>query len=674
MAGVPPVGAMPQNIPEPMYHTQAPQTRPSMPQQNGAPAGLPAFMPANTRRYSHPPQPPMDLRLQNPAEVKNVRSRELPVYRALRLEKTPVTSSGGKARDTEYDWEIITSTEKNMSQSRIKERIEHLDRTTRSVSKKKQDKNETIQLQLDRAQADLTKEDRDFRFYYKLAQIESEWRAADDSRHQDDRSVRSSRKHRSHSKRSKSPRLERVAINAYFQRMPASGRHTPRTLDTHVSMRQPRQTQQTPAQPRMGGLPPVALPQRFAPPPPTAAPAAAAPVRPAPRPVTNPRFNGQLRPPMGEQNVPRMPQAQSPRQGPFNNAQQSGMPPAKPGNAITHNAGAVPPVTVPASAPAPTPAQGQVPAAPPPRLPAINIPINRPPHGPLPGPKGPPQMPSSGPGAPKAPFEASNRSPKKTAPEPGFNFGDGVKVIDNSGLSSSPSNGDSDECSEDESEDTGPSSVDSGSSPQRGRGRSPNPKRMPSNHHENIIVQDPRNIRKDAEYIVDDRSSRHSDRQHVRFNSPGRRYRDESCSPRGGYPSPREQPWRGEPPRIIQAARPSVRHVRGTAPRRDESYDIRPSRTDKPLERARLDDGHRERDVRRDNDRFKQNLEEDLRRLRELKERREDRRPDDYKYVDREPRWSDQRAREFMSHREPRYSRQHHEDREAFRGYSGRRN
>ncbi|RBQ65886.1 hypothetical protein FVER14953_06975 [Fusarium verticillioides] len=102
--------------------------------------------------------------------------------------------------------------------------------------------------------------------------------------------------------------------------------------------------------------------------------------------------------------------------------------------------------------------------------------------------------------------------------------------------------------------------------------------------------------------------------------------------------------------------------------------DLVPSRTDKPLERARLDDGHRERDVRRDNDRFKQNLEEDLRRLRELKERREDRRPDDYKYVDREPRWSDQRAREFMSHREPRYSRQHHEDREAFRGYSGRRN
>ncbi|KAF5660613.1 hypothetical protein FDENT_13707 [Fusarium denticulatum] len=664
MAGVRPVGAMPQNIPTPMHHTQAPQTRPSIPQQNASPAGLPAFMPANTRPYSHPPQPPMDLRLQDPAEIKNVRSRELPMYRALRLEKTPVASSGGKARDTEYDWEIITRTEKSMSQSRIKERIEHLDRTTRSVSKKKQDKNETIQLQLDRAQADLTKEDRDFRFYYKLAQIESEWRAADDSRHRDDRSVRSSRKHRSHSKRSKSPRLERVAINAYFQRMPASGRHTSETLDTHVSMRQPRQTQQAPAQPRMGGLPPVTLPQGFVLPPPTAAP-----VRPAPPPVTDPRLNGQLRPPVGEQNVPRMPQAQSPRKGPFNNAQKSGMLPAKPGNAVPHNASVVPPVTVPASAST----QGQVPAAPPPRLPAINIPINRPPHRPLPGPKGPLQMPSSGPGAPKAPFEAGNRSPKKMAPEPGFNFGDGVKVIDNSGRSSSPSDGDSDEWSEDESEDTRPSSVDSGSSPQRDRGRSPNPKRMPSDHHENIIIQDPRNLRKDAEYIVDNRSSRHSDRQHVRFNSPSRRYRNESCSPRGGYHSPREQPSRGEPPRIIQAERPSVRHVRGITPRRDESYDIRPGRTDKPLERARLDDGHRERDVRRDNDRFKQHLEEDLRRLRELKKRREDRRLDDYKYVDPEPRWSDRRAREFMSHREPRCSRQHHEDREAFRRHSGRR-
>ncbi|RBA13077.1 hypothetical protein FPRO05_13884 [Fusarium proliferatum] len=665
MAGLPPVRAMPQNTPAPMHHTQAPQTRSSMPQQNGAPAGLPAFMPANTRPYSHPPQLPMDLRLQDPAEIKNARSGELPMYRALRLEKTPGASGGGKAQDTEYDWETITRTDKNMSQSRIKERIEHLNRTTRSVSKKKQDKNETIQLQLDRAQADLTKEDRDFRFYYKLAQIESEWRAADDPRHWDDRSVRSSRKHRSHSKRSKSPRLERVAINAYFQRMPASGRHSSRAIDTDVSMRQPRQIQQTPTQPRMGGLPPVTLPQGFVHPPPPA-PTAAAPVRPAPPPATDPRLNGQLRPPMGEQNVPRMPQAHSPRQGPFNNAQQSGMPPAKPGNGVPHNAGVVPPIPVPA------PAQGQVPARPPPRLPAINIPIDRPPHGPLPGAKAPPQMPSSSPSAPKTPLEADNRSPKKMAPEPGFKFEDKVKVYDNSGRSSSLSDGDSDEWSEDESEDTRPSSVDSGSSPQRGRGRSPNPKRMPSDHHENIIIQDSRNLRKDAKHTADDRSFRDSDQQHVRFNSPGRRYRDESCSPRGGYHSPREQPWKGEPPRIIQAARPSVRHVRGTAPRRDNSYDIRPSRSDKPLERARLDDGHREHDVRRDNDRFK-HLEEDLRRRRELKERREDGRSDDYKYADPEPRWSNRRAREYMSHREPRYSRQHHEDREAFRRYSGRR-
>ncbi|PCD30849.1 hypothetical protein AU210_010520 [Fusarium oxysporum f. sp. radicis-cucumerinum] len=632
MAGFPPVGAMPQNIPAPMHHTQAPQTRPSMPQQNGAPAGLPAFMPANTQPYSHPPDPPMYLRRQDPAEIKNARSGEPPMYRALRLEKTPGASSGGKARDTEYDWETITRTDKNMSQSRIKERIEHLDKTTRSVSKKKQDKNETIQLQLDRAQADLTKEDRDFRFYYKLAQIESEWRAADDPRHRDDRSVRSSRKHRSHSKRSKSPRLERVAINAYFQRMPADGRHSSRTLDTHGSMRQPRQIQQTPAQPRMGGLPSVTLPQGFVPPPPTAAPAVAAPVRPAPPPATDPRLNGQLRPPMGEQNVPRMPQAHSPRQGPFNNAQQSVMPPAEPGNAVPHNA-----------------------VRPPPRLPAINIPIDRPPHGPLPGAKAPPQMPSSGPGAPKTPFEAGNRSPKKTAPESGFNIEEKVKVYHSSGRSSSPSDGDGDEWSEDESEDTRPSSIGSGSSPQRGRGRSPNPKRMPSDHHENIIIQDPRNLRKNAEYMADDRSSQHSDRQHVRFNSPGRRYRDESCSPRVEYHSPREQPWKGEPPRIIQAARLSVRHVRGTAPRRDDSHDIRPSRTDKPLERARLDDGHRERDVRRDNDRFK-HIEEDLRRRREFKERREDRRPDDYNQYEATgppPQRSQPRSQSFLPSSSP---------------------
>jgi hypothetical protein len=665
MAGPLPVGAMPQNIPAPMHqHTQAPQPRPPMPQQNGAPAGLPAFMPVNTRPYSHPPAPPMDLRRQDPAEIKNARSREPLMYRALRLEKTPSASSGGKARDTEYDWETITRTDKNMSQSRIKDRIEHLDKTTRSVSKKKQDKNETIQLQLDRAQADLTKEDHDIRFYYKLAQIESEWRAADDPRHRDDRSVRSSRKHRSHSKRSKSPRLERVAINAYFQRMPADGRHSSRTLDTHGSMRQPRQIQQTPAERPMGGLPPLTLPRGFVPPPPPSAPAVAAPVRPAPPAASDPKLNGQPRPPMGEQNVPRMPQAQSPRQGPFNNAQQSGMPPAKPGNAVPHNAGVV--------APPPAPAPGQVPARPPPRLPAINIPIDRPQHGPLPGVKAPPQMPPSGPGAPKVPFEAGNRSPRKMVAESGPNVKHNIKVYHTSDRSSSPSDGDGDEWSEGGSEGTRPSSIGSGSSPQRGRGRSPNPKRMPSDHHENIIIQDSRNLRKDAEDMPDDRSSRHSDRQHVRFNSPGRRYRDESCSPRREHHSPREQPWKGGPPRIIQAPTSGVRHVRGTAPRWDESYDIRPSRTDKPLERARLDDGHRERDVRRDNDCFKY-LEEDLRWRREFKERREDRRPDDYKYTDPEPRWSDRRAREYMSHREPRYSSQHHEDREAYRRYSDRR-
>ncbi|KAF9774095.1 hypothetical protein IL306_007928 [Fusarium sp. DS 682] len=636
-----------------------------MPQQNGAPAGPSAFMPVNTRPYSHPSVPPMDLRRQDPAEMRNARSREPPMYRALRLEKTPTPSSGGNARDTGCDWQTVTRTDKSMPQSMIRDRIEHLDQTTRSVSKKKQDKNETIQLQLDRAQADLTKEDRDSRYYYKLAQLESEYRAADDPRHRDDRSVRSSKKHRSHSKRSKSPKLERVAIVAYFQRMPADGRHGPRTLDAHGPVRQSRQFQQPPTPLRMGGLPPVALPQGFGPPHPppaaVAAPTAATPFRPTPPPAVDPTVNVQPKPPVSQHNVPPMPQAQSPQQGPFN-AQQSGMPTAKPGNEFPHKAGAA----------VPAPAQREVPAGPPPRLPAINIPIRPPPQGPLPGAKAPPHMPPSGPGAPKGAFETGDRSPKKMVAESGPSVRGNIKVYHASDRSSSPSDDDGDELSDDGSEGTRPSSIDSDRSPQRGRGRSPNPKRMHSDHHENVIIQDPRSPRKDAAYISDDRSSRHSDRQHVRFNSPGRRYQNESCSPRRRYHSSREEPWKGEPQRIVQAPRPSVRHVRGTAPRRDDSYDVRHSRSDRPLERARLQDSHREHDVRRDNDRFKY-LGEDLRLRREYKERRDDRKQDDYKYADSEPRWSNQRARDYMSQKEPRYSHRHHEDRETYRRYSDRR-
>ncbi|KAF4342365.1 hypothetical protein FBEOM_3692 [Fusarium beomiforme] len=659
-----PIGAMPHNIPTPMHQqTQAPQPRPPIPQQNEAPKGPSAFMPVNTGPYSHPPAPPMGLRRQGPAELRNARSREPPMHRALRLEKTPSASGGGNTRDTEDDWEIVTCTYKSTPQSIIRDRIEHLDQTTRSVLKKKQDMNETIQLQLDRAQAVLTKEDCDSRCYYKLAQLESEYRVADYLRHRDDRNVRSSKKHRSHSKRSKSPKMETVAIVAYFQRMSADGQYGLRTLDAHGPVRQSRQIQQPPIQPRMGGLPPVALPQGSAPPPrPHPAPAAAAPFKPTPPLAVDPRWNSQPKLSVGHQNVPPMPQPQAAQQGPFNNAQQGGIQTTQPGNAF-------PPKTATA---VPPPVQGDVTAGPIPRLPAINIPIRPPPNGPVPGAKAPPQIPPPGPDVPKGAFETGSRSPKKMIAESGPSVRNNIQVYHAPDRSSSPSDGGGDKWSDNESEGTRPSSIDSDRSPQRGRGRSPNPKQMHSDRHGNVIIQDPRNLRKDVASIFDHRSSRDSDRQHVRFNSPGRRYQNESCPPRRKYHSSREEPKKAESPRIVQAPRPSVHHVRGTASRLDDSYDIRPSRSDRPLERARLHDSHGERDVRRDNERFK-HLEEDLRRRREYKERRDDRKQDDYKYSGSEPRWSDRRAREYMNQKEPRYSHRHHEDRETYRRYNDRR-
>ncbi|KAF4454989.1 hypothetical protein F53441_2550 [Fusarium austroafricanum] len=623
MAAPFPIGAMPHNAPAPMHQQpQAPQPGAPMPQHNGAPAGFPAPMPVNTQPYRHPPAVSMNLHRQEPAEMQNVRGREPLMYRALRLEKA---SSDGKAGDSESDWETVHRTDKNMSQSMIRNRIEHLQRTTRSISKKKQDKNETIQLQLDRAQADLTSQDRDIRFYYKLAQFESEYRAADDQRHRDDRSARSSKKYRTHSKQSKSPKLERVAIVAYFQRMSA--------------------------QPRMGGFAPVTLPQGFAYPPPTAAP-----LRPAP-PAVDPRLNGQPKPPMPQQNIHPAPQAQSARQGSLNNVQQSGMPPMKPGSTISNSVG---------------PAHGNVPAGPPPRLPPIKLPIRSPQvQGPMPVPNTLPQMAPTGPGSPKTPFEAGNHSPKKIVVESQPSVRDNIKVYHSSDRSSSPSD---DGWSEDESEGTRPSSIGSDRSlPPRGRGRSP--KRMHFDHHENVIIQDPRNTRKDVAYVVDERAPRAPHRQHVRFNSPSHRYREQSCSPkrslRGKHQSSQEESWRVEPPRIIQAPRHGVRHVRGISTRRDESYEMRPSRSDKPLERARLDDSHCERDVRRDNDRFK-HLEFDIRRRRDFKERRDDGREDDSKCADSEPRWSNERARDYMRQREPHHSFRHEERRETHRGYADR--
>ncbi|KAM0349423.1 hypothetical protein ACHAPU_003832 [Fusarium lateritium] len=638
MAGPLPAGAMPQSVPTLLHQRpRAPQPGPAMPMpiRNNAPAVFPAFVPVNTQPYRHHPTPPMNLHRQDAAQVQHVRSREPQMYRALRLEKLPSASSNGRSRDGRSDWEEIIRTDPSLSQSMIRDIIEELQNTTRSVSKKKQEKSETLQRQIDKAQADLTSEDHDIRFYYKLAQLESQWRRVDDRRHKDDRSVRSTKKHSSrHSKRSKSPKMERVAVIAYFKRTPTDVRHDLRPVDAQVPMRQPRQSQQPyTAQPRTGGSPPGPLPQGFV------HPAPAAPIIPSPFTV-DPRLNGQSQPVAGQQPARPEPQAQSPQQGTFNNVQKSTMLPMKQSGAVPHTAGT---------------------ARPPPGPPLPNqFPI-RPSHiqGPLPVQNAAPNMVPPGTGASKGTFESSNRPQKKIVIETNPITRDAGKVYYDSDQDSSSS---SDEGSEDESEDTRPSSISSARvSPQRGRGRSPG--RTYSDPRGNVVIQNHRHTRKDAKHVFDHHAPKPVHPQQVRFGSPDYRYQESSRSPKREHRSHHrhEESRRVEPPRIIQAPRQSVRHVPGP-PARRETLDRRAGRDDKPLERARFDDTHRERDIRRDNDRFT-HFEEDVRRHRESRDRRDSRREHDHKYSDSESRWSDQRARNYMRPNESHHSPRYHEGR-----------
>ncbi|KAM0562535.1 hypothetical protein ACHAPJ_002225 [Fusarium lateritium] len=618
MAGPFPVGAMPHHVPEVLHqHPQAPQPGAPMPQHNGAPAGFPAFIPINTQSYHHhhppppPPPPPMhavptDLRQPDPVEISDLRDRDPQTYRALRLEKlekVPSTSSvDGKAREAESAWEKVIRTEKTMTQSMIRGRIEYLQRNTRSLAKKKQQKNETIQLQLDKAQADLTSWDHDVQFYYKLVQLESEWRAADDRRHKDDRSERNAKKHRGHSMRTKSPKMERVAVIAYFKRTPAVRQHDPRPVDAHAKMRHMQQAQHPYVQPNMAGQPPVILPQGFS------HPAPAGPFRSAPSAV-DPSLNIQPRPILRHQAVHPVLQAQSPHQSTLINEQQSGVAPEQQDNAMHH---------------------------------------------------------AEGTSAPIRAFEAENLPQRKIVVETDPNTRNNIKMYHVSNRSSSSSD---DFWSDGESEGTRPSSINSDQSlPHRGRGRSP--KRTHPDHLGNVIIQDPRPARKDAEYVSDERALKDSRRPHVRFSSPDHRYREGGRSPRREAYSrrrPEESRRRAEPPRIIQ----QVRHVPAPATRR-EVFSERANHDDQPLERARTRDTHREHEGRRDNVRFK-HPEEDIRPRREFKERCHDRR-EDREHAESESRWSDEEAREYMRQREEpnkpsNRPLRHQEGRQTHRGY-----
>ncbi|KAM5345418.1 hypothetical protein ACJ41O_011280 [Fusarium nematophilum] len=232
----------------------------------------------------------------------------------------------------------------------------------------------------------------------------------------------------------------------------------------------------------------------------------------------------------------------------------------------------------------------------------------------------------------------------------------------------------SDDCfSADESEGTRPSSISSASSSaRRDRGRSP--ARMPKSHREPIDERDSRQARRGPEYMAEKRGPALPSHPRIRLPSPRRR-RDESHSPRREfYPNRQEDApeWaprrRAQSPRIIQRKR-SVRLVSAPEARR-EIFADEMGRLENKLERARLDDAHRDREVRRENGRFER-LDEDVRQRRGLRARLQDRREVDYKHADQDFRWPDRDAREYMRQREQPVRvvvrpSQHHREREAY--------
>ncbi|KAF4462363.1 hypothetical protein FALBO_10833 [Fusarium albosuccineum] len=233
---------------------------------------------------------------------------------------------------------------------------------------------------------------------------------------------------------------------------------------------------------------------------------------------------------------------------------------------------------------------------------------------------------------------------------------DKIRVYDGSDRSSR-SSAVSDEWSDAESEGTRPSSVSSDSNPRRhGRGRSPNRERK--DHRESVVVRGSRHAKRESEYVPEKHASRHASRQPARHSSPRRRRSDTRSPRREFYPSREEEEpeWassrrRAISPRIIQRKRSSVRLVSAPEARR-EIFASDMDRVEHRLERARLEDDYREREVRRDNSRF-EHLDEDVRQRRDLKARFRDRLEDDYAHANRDNfRWPNRDAREYMRRRE----------------------
>ncbi|KAL6414740.1 hypothetical protein AUP68_01272 [Ilyonectria robusta] len=641
-----------------------PQGPPMQQPNNRGPAGMPLNMqnqhmqPQNQPMMhigpppSFPPPPqhavPHDLRPRNTVEISDIRSERfteadarerLSSYVVIRLEKTDnaydVDEEGFPLTPT---WEKVRQiTQTDLSQQEIKRQVRVLERETKPLTEKKAACSLAIQRQLELTQEKLSQTDPDKRFCYKLVQFESKLRKLEERELQyiekynkgSKKEKKSSKKYVStHLKKGKSkPKYERVSITAYFKRTPTPEQSGLRLLEEREQrMRMPPPPQQMPV-----SFPPVMHP---------AGGPANLPMHPAnPGPPVNP--------------------------GPPINS----MPPPNTGPPAGVQKGPPPPNNQPKQAPPP----------------------NNPPKPPTQG-----KPDNAGKRGKEGKEGKDNNQPRPMTPNVQvITVGKTMKVHRGSPRSSDGSLASEDSYSSSSTGSTPQSSLGSApNSQKRGRGRSRTPvQRIKLPEHFGVVL--PRqHSQHEKNYILDryppaiavaeqvpfpspqfssvDMAPHRQDRRHILHDDELFRQDRRPIRPilRDDEPSYKRRTTL-LPPRIHQQ-RPSVRRVSPSEARHEVLQDGL-ERVESRLERLRLDAAYRDEEFRRDDERFDRLAQEPQRRV-VLPNRFRDTFAEDQNPRERESRWPERDAHEYMRQREPAFVREAHPfqplgRREIHRGY-----
>ncbi|KAI0002747.1 hypothetical protein F4779DRAFT_117394 [Xylariaceae sp. FL0662B] len=226
----------------------------------GRPVGPPAPL-------MHPPAPPRaglpaDLFGGPSIEVSDVShslktvgdmTAELTEYAIFRFEKMPVQSQyDDEGRPLQPTWDrAIRTRVPGMSPKETARQIQHLNRTSLTVTDKKNLLSPVLQRQIDTAQENLTRHDPDLgNYHWILAQIEHQLRPITPyAIRRGDYPVRhqykapSRRRTRSSKSRGQRRVYERISLTAYFKRIPRPNVHIPTLYEVKKKMAFPQHNQ-----------------------------------------------------------------------------------------------------------------------------------------------------------------------------------------------------------------------------------------------------------------------------------------------------------------------------------------------------------------------------------------------------------------------------------------------